>query len=161
MKRVWLVIIGGFIVAVAAYACIYLTKTAPERFESESSAPALAWLKKEYHLSDAQFERVSELHDAYQPRCMEMCRKIDEKNAQLQSLLSATNVITPEIKQALAQAAQLRADCETAMLAHFYEIARVMPPEQGKRYLAWMQKETLLPGQMPPGQPPMSSSPTP
>ncbi len=39
------------------------------------------------------------------------------------------------------------------MMQHFYEVSRAMPPEQGKRYLAWVQSETLLPGQMVPTSP--------
>ncbi len=29
------------------------------------------------------------------------------------------------------------------MLAHFYEVSQAMPPEQGRRYLAEMQRLTL------------------
>jgi hypothetical protein len=39
------------------------------------------------------------------------------------------------------------------MMQHFYEVSRAMPPDQGKRYLTWVQQETLLPGQMLPAQP--------
>ena len=58
----------------------------------------------------------------------------------------------PEIKQALAQAAEIRAECETAMLDHFYKVAQTMPPEQGKRYLDWVQQQTLKPSKMMPGE---------
>ena len=83
-----------------------------------------------------------------------MCRTIDAKNAEIQRLLAATNIITPEIKQALAQAAEIRAECETAMLDHFYKVAQTMPPEQGKRYLDWVQQQTLKPSKMMPGDSP-------
>jgi hypothetical protein len=145
--------------AVVAYACIYFAGTAAQRSVEQSEKPALAWLQQEYQLTDAQLARVRELHAAYQPRCMEMCRKIDEKNAQLHNLLAATNDLTPDIKQALADAAQLRLECQTAMLEHFYEVARAMPPDQGRRYLAWVHHETLMPGQMPPIHPLSTSSP--
>ena len=85
-----------------------------------------------------------------------MCRKIDEQNARIETLLAETNAMTPEIKDALAKAAQLRVECQTAMLAHFYEVAQAMPPEEGKRYLAWVQQETLTPGKMPPTKQPQS-----
>ena len=121
----------------------------------QSTRPELAWLKSEYHLSDAQFAEVVRLHDAYKPKCAEMCRRIDEQNARVQKLLAATNTVTPEIKQALAEAAQLRAECESAMMQHFYEVSQAMPSDQGKRYLVWVQSETLLPGQMIPTKPAM------
>jgi hypothetical protein len=33
------------------------------------------------------------------------------------------------------------------MLKHFQEVSRAMPPEQGRRYLAWVQEQTVLRGQ--------------
>jgi len=148
MKRAALIMIVGLLVAFAGYACVYLACTGAQCSIEKKDGANLAWLQTEYHLTDAQFARVRELHDEYQPKCMAMCRQIDEKNAELQSLLAATNVITPEIKQALAESAQLRVECEQAMLAHFYEVAQVMPPEQARRYLAWVQSATMMPGQM-------------
>jgi hypothetical protein len=155
MKRAGFIIIAGLILAFAGYACVYLTCTGAQRSVEQKDGTTLAWLQTEYHLTDAQLARVRELHDAYQPKCMAMCRKIDDKNAELQGLLAATNAITPEISRALAESAQLRVECQQAMLAHFYEVAQAMPPEQGRRYLAWVQQATLIPGQM---LPPSSSS---
>ena len=146
MKRAWFIMIGGLLLAVAAYICIYLARTSAARAMTGRDSLPLAWMQTEYQLSDAQMARVRQLHLEYEPKCMEMCRRIDEKNDQLQRLLMATNVITPEIKQALAETATLRADCQAAMLEHLYQVARVMPPDQARRYLDWMQTETLMPG---------------
>ncbi len=153
MKRSWLILFGGLLAGLVAYTCIYLHATSTQRSAEQSSRPELTWLQTEYRLTDAQLAQVVQLHDAYRPKCAEMCRRIDDQNAKVQQLLSATNTVTPEIKQALAQAAQLRVECQSAMMQHFYEVSRVMPPGQGKRYLAWVQQETLLPGQMVPASP--------
>lgn len=158
MKRTWLIIIGGLVLAAVGYTCIYLHGTSAQRSVAQSSRPELAWLQQEYRLSDAQYAQVMELHNAYAPKCEEMCRLIDGKNAQLQKLLAATNVITPEIKQALAEAAGIRAECESAMLEHFYKVAQTMPPEQRRRYLEWVQQETLKPSRMMPGGAPTNAS---
>lgn len=123
--------------------------TSAQRIVERSSRPEFAWLQQEYRLSDAQYAQVLELHNAYAPKCEEMCRLIDGKNAQLQKLLAATNVVTPEINQALVEAAEIRAECESAMLDHFYKVAQTMPPEQGRRYLDWAQQRTLKPGHRP------------
>ena len=155
MKRSWLILFGGLLLGLATYAGIYHHTTSAQRSMEQSSRPELGWLKNDYRLSDAQFAQVLQLHDAYTPRCVEMCRRIDDQNAKVQKLLAATNAVTPEIKQALADAAQLRVECESAMMQHFYEVSRAMPPDQGKRYLAWVQSETLLPGRMVPTQPAM------
>ena len=155
MKRSWSIVLGGLIAAALAYACVLLAASTANRAAESSPHPEMAWLKKEYHLTDAQFARVVELHEAYWPKCAEMCHRIDAKNAELQGLLAVTNAVTPQITAALADAGRLRTECQSAMLQHFYEVSQVMPPEQGKRYLAWVQQETLLPGQMVPLQPSM------
>jgi hypothetical protein len=145
MKRAFLIIALGFFVAVAAFCAVFYSSTAPHREVGESSTPELAWLKKEFSLGSAEFERISKLHAAYQPHCREMCRRIDQQNAKLRRLVSASSAMTPEIQNVLAEAARLRADCQTMMLNHFYEVSRSMPPAQGRRYLDWVQEKTFLP----------------
>lgn len=157
MKRTWFIVIAGLVLGLSAYTGIYFARTADNHLIEKGNQPMLSWLQEEYHLSDSQFARVCELYAAYQPKCAEMCRRIDAQNAETERLLAATNAITPEIREALARAAQLRAECQTAMLEHFFEVARAMPPEQGKRYLAWVQQETLMPGKMLSTNPPPQS----
>ena len=148
MKRSWFILIGGVVLAIMGFAGMYAFATASQQAAVRNSQPELTWLRQEYQLSDEQFTRISELYAAYHPKCVEMCREIDAQNARLQTLLAVTNVITPEIRQALADQSQLRAKCEANMLNHFYQVSQVMPPDKGKRYLAWMQKETLIPAPM-------------
>jgi len=155
MKRSWLILFGGLFAGLLAYTCIYLHATSAQRSLEQSSHPELAWLQKQYRLTDTQLAQVVQLHDAYQPKCAALCRRIDDQNQKVQLLLAATNTVTPEIKQALAEAAQLRVECQSAMMQHFYEVSRAMPPDQGKLYLAWVRQETLLPGQMVPTKPAM------
>ena len=33
------------------------------------------------------------------------------------------------------------------MLEHFYAVSRAMPPEEGRRYLDWIQRQTVQGGQ--------------
>jgi hypothetical protein len=144
MKRSWTIVIAGLLVAVAAYFGFYYAGTANSRSLEKSKAPELAWLKEEFHLSNAEFARISQMHEAYLAGCAERCRRIDEKNEHLKHLLASSDGVTPEIEKTLTEAAQLRAECQKKMLQHFYEISRTMPPEQGKRYLAWVQERTVL-----------------
>ena len=144
MKRSWSLIMAGLVLAVLAYLCFYFIGTAHSRSLEKSPEPELAWLKQEFHLGDAEFARISRMHESYMASCMERCHKIDLKNEELKQLLANTNAVTPEIQKTLAEAAQLRADCQKEMLQHFYDVSRTMPPEQGKRYLAWVQRRTVL-----------------
>lgn len=144
MKKGLLILVFGLIAAAAAYGCIYLTCTTSARIMERSDKPELTWLKEEFHLSEAEFKRVSELHAAYLPQCAEMCKQIDAQNLRLKNLLAATNQVTPEIETAIAESSRLRGECQHQMLEHFYEVSRTMPPEQGRRYLTWVQDKTFL-----------------
>jgi hypothetical protein len=59
--------------------------------------------------------------------------------------LDQTNALTPEIEKTLSEAAELRLECQRAMLKHFIEVSKTMPPSQGKRYLVWVEEKTFLP----------------
>jgi hypothetical protein len=135
---------AGLLLALAGYAAVFHFATAHHSSLIHSNTPELAWLKEEFHLSDPEFARVCQLHDQYLDGCAERCRQIDAKNQELARLLASTNTVTPQIEQLLNQAAQLRADCQKAMLQHFYEISRTMPPDQARRYLTWIQQQTVL-----------------
>jgi len=145
MKKGVLILLFGLVVAAAAYGCIYFVCTASARNLQSSNQPELAWLKEEFNLSDADFERVSGLHAAYLPQCRDMCREIDANNVKLQTLLSGATNMTPEIAASLAESARLRSGCQTMMLRHFFQVSQAMPAEQGRRYLAWVKEKAFLP----------------
>ena len=145
MKRSALILILGVVLGLCAYCGFYFAGTASHRALLRDPTPELAWLKKEFNLSDAEFVRVVQLHDAYKVECAEMCRRVDAKNAELTKLLAQADKLTPEIETRLEEAGQLRVQCQKNMLRHFLEVSRSMPPEQGRRYLAWVQEKSFLP----------------
>jgi hypothetical protein len=57
--------------------------------------------------------------------------------------VNSTTNVNPVAQQKLAELAVLRAQCQAQMLQHFTEVSQTMPPEQGRRYLAEMQRLTL------------------
>jgi len=145
MKRPGLLFITGIVMAVAAYFAFYFAFSAKSRSLADSHEPELQWLKNEFHIADSDFARISEMHDSYRAGCAQRCRLIDEKNEELKRLLAHSTSITPELERALAETARLRAECQSKMLQHFYEVSRTMPSEQGRRYLAWVTERTILP----------------
>jgi len=133
------VLLGGAAIAGASY-------LVARRICMRELAPAgddLAWLRDEFHLGDAEMQLIRQLHDGYLPKCRENCARIAAKKQELQAALDKAQGMTPEAQQKLAEVAALRAQCQAGMLAHFYEVSRAMPPEQGRRYLAEMQRLTL------------------
>lgn len=145
MKRGVSILVLGLVVAAAAYGCVYLACISSARSLQRSDKPELAWLKEEFNLSDAEFKRVSELHAAYLPQCRAMCREIDAQNTELQRLLAGATNVTAEIGKALTETARLRAECQRMMLHHFFQVSQTMPPEQGRRYLAWVKAKAFMP----------------
>lgn len=143
MKRAVLILVLGLAAAVAAYACVYHFCTASSRGLQETARPELAWLKDEFHLNDAEFQRVAGLHAGYLPQCAVFCRQIAVENNRLHSLLENATNATPEIDAALADTARLRAQCQQTMLRHFFDVSRTMPPAEGRRYLAWVTARTF------------------
>lgn len=147
MKKSGAILLLGLVLAVAGFAGFYYRGTAHCRAMMRQPQPELAWLKEEFKLSDAEFARVTQSHDAYLPKCRERCRRIEEQNAKLRELLAQSGTVTPEIQAVLTERARMRSDCEAEMLQHFLEVSRMMPPEQGRRYLAWVQAQSSLRGQ--------------
>jgi hypothetical protein len=103
----------------------------------------LAWLRLEFRLTDADLARVRQLHDGYLPKCRDFCERIDARKRELQAALVASTNAPAAIEHKLVEIGTLRAQCQAAMLQHFREVSQVMPAEQGRRYLAEMQRLTL------------------
>lgn len=144
MRRSLQILAFGVMLAAVAYAGSYVAGMAASRKMLQSSQPELAWLKQEFHLSDAEFARVSDLHDAYLPKCATRCRHIAELTGKLEAALSQATTVTPEINELLAARAEERAACQSEMLDHFFAVSKTMPEAQGRRYLAWVQARTCL-----------------
>ena len=144
MKTGAAILILGLLLASAGFCCFYYLGTASCRDMMREPQPELAWLKKEFKLSDAEFARISQMHAAYLPQCASRCQRIEEQNQKLQQLFSQATNVTPEIHSLLLERAKMRADCEAEMMKHFMEVSQTMPPEQGRRYLAWVEQQTFL-----------------
>ena len=145
LRRAARILVIGLVLAFLAYFGGYYAGTAKHRAMLQSDTPELAWLKEEFNLGDAEFKRIAELHNAYKPGCMDRCRRIEQKNEELKELLAQATSVTPEIERKLTEAAALRVECQKAMLNHFMAVSKAMPPAQGKRYLAWIEQQTVMP----------------
>jgi hypothetical protein len=147
MKRGALILLLGLAVATAAFAGFYYLCTASCRKLMCQPQPELAWLKKEFHLTDAEFNRISQMHAAYFPKCQQRCQRIAEQDRQLQQLLASATSLTPQIQDLIAERARTRGECETEMMKHFLAVSQTMPPEEGRRYLSWVEEHIFQRGQ--------------
>ncbi|HTY87030.1 MAG TPA: periplasmic heavy metal sensor [Candidatus Acidoferrum sp.] len=143
MNRSLVIVLAALVLGVALFGGSYFAGQRACRMTLANPADDLVWLRTEFHLSDAEMTRIRELHEGYRPRCAEMCARIAAKKAELEAALNGATNVSPEAAQKLAEVAALRAQCQAQMLQHFTEVSRTMSPEQGRRYLAEMQRLTL------------------
>jgi len=143
MNRSLAILLGALVLCAALFGGAYtVSRHVCERCMAKSVSD-LDWLQQEFHLSDTEMARIQKLHEGYLPKCAEMCAQIAAKKAELETALNGSTNVNLTARQKLDELAALRAQCQAQMLQHFTEVSQTMPPEQGRRYLAEMQRLTL------------------
>lgn len=104
---------------------------------------SLHWLQSQYHLSHEETVRIQKLHNDYLSQCDSMCRIITAKQQEVEATLNNATNVNSVAQEKLDDLAACRAHCQSQMLQYFVNVSRIMPPEEGRRYLADMEKETL------------------
>ena len=120
--------------------------TADLRAVSSDRDAELVWLRREFHLTDAQFQRIQALHSAYVGKCDLMCQRIRYANAALDAAISRNRRVTPEVQQAMGEVARVQQECQQSMLAHIYEISEQMNPSSAEQYLKMVKQRIIQPG---------------
>lgn len=145
MKKIVLVHLLAIGLALAGYATYYHCATAAARTMSAQADGGMEWLRREYHLSDAQFARVQQVHRDYAPKCDRMCEQIGKANARLDELILTNKTYTPEVAAAMKECLAVQGECRQALLAHIYAVSAEMSPADGSRYLEMMKSRIVEP----------------
>jgi len=143
MNRSLVILLAALVLGAALFGGSYAVSRRVCQNCMAKSVGDLDWLQQEFHLDDAEMARIQKLHEGYLPKCAEMCAKIAAKKSEIKAVLNGSTNINPAAQQKLAELAALRAQCQAQMLQHFTEVSQTMPPQQGRRYLAEMQRLTL------------------
>ncbi|HEV2328144.1 MAG TPA: hypothetical protein VGY56_05065 [Verrucomicrobiae bacterium] len=101
------------------------------------------WLQSQYHLSNEEMAGIQKLHNDYLSQCDLMCRMITEKQQAVATALNNSTNVSFLAQQKIDELAACRAHCQSQMLQYFVNVSRIMPPDEGRRYLADMEKDTL------------------
>ncbi len=96
---------------------------------------AMAWLRADFDLTDAQFAAIKQLHDSYSVVCEEHCREI-QNAVRAREQLKAAPADAAMLAAADRRVEELRLICESAIATHVRQCAAEMSPEAGQRYLA-------------------------
>jgi uncharacterized membrane protein len=142
MNRPLVILLGALVLGAAIFAGSYFVSQSACA-NMMSGTDDLSWLRNEFHLSDADMARVRQLHEGYMPQCAEMCAKLAAKKAEVAAALANGTNVTAGVQKKLTELGEIRAQCQAQMLQHFVDVSRAMPPEEGRRYLAEMERITV------------------
>ena|ERR1017187_2510051 len=143
MNRSLVIVLGTLILGATVFAGAYFATRQVCVTHMAYPTDDLAWLREEFHLSESEMARARQLHEGYMPKCEEMCKRIAAKKSELEKAMAGATNVTATTKQKLVELGELRAQCQAQMLQHFVEVSHAMPPAQGSRYLAEMQRLTF------------------
>jgi hypothetical protein len=138
MKNLIFILGASLLAGVAAFSLMRSHKASAAKGPLLDSLPELAWVKTELNLSEEQFAKVTALHVAYRPKCVEYCQNIMAAHEKLIRLTSRDREVTPELAAAIREHAEVHAKCQHEMLEHLYKTAAVMNERQASRYLQVM-----------------------
>ena len=143
MRRPFFILFGVLALAATVIAGSFIISRRICEQRIVNATDDLGWLGSEFKLNAQEMARVRQLHAGYMPKCAEMCNRIAAKKSELESALAGSTNISAEARQKLTELGELRAQCQAQMLQHFLEVSHAMPPEQGRKYLAEMERLTL------------------
>ena|ERR1700737_1337443 len=145
--RYWLLfaLIGALAAGVIAFEWCNFFATRDLREMAAAPNGGLEWLRREFHLSDAQFAKIATLQSAYTPVCDEMCRRIMEANSKLDRLVSENHEVTPDLAAAIREAGLVQEECRQQMLAQIYQVSAQMNPVDAQNYLRLMKSRVIQP----------------
>ncbi len=136
-----LIFLGIILMAgVASFSLMRCNKMAERQALLRDCLPELAWVRTDLKLSDGQLDKVTALHTAYLPKCMEMCRRIAAARDKVQTVAKGSREVSSELETAIREHSATRSECQQELLRHLYETASVLDKDQASRYL-----ETMLP----------------
>ena len=147
MRKLRLLAVLCGLAALAAGATYYAAATHETRALLSKPGGEMDWLRHEFNLSDAQFAQIKAAHEAYQPRCEQLCGRIANSHEKLRQLMVADKGVTPEVRAALAECAAVELDCRTAMLEHIETVGSFMDPASAARFRRLMQERVVDPGE--------------
>jgi hypothetical protein len=118
MRNLLYTAVLALVVGAVATAGFYFSQRDPELSRAARAQDAMTWLRLEFHLTPAQEAAITKLQSEYAVVCTEHCLAI----------LDARKRAAPEL-------AALEKTCTDSMRKHFTQVAALMSPGEGERYL--------------------------
>ena len=128
-------VILGLLAVITGFVC-YRVGSDPSLHAAATKGDPMEWLRVDFHLNDAQYAAIHELHDSYAGSCAKHCRLIQQATKVRNALQTTQNADPIALIEADHQLQELRTHCATAITRHIRQVAALMLPVEGQRYLA-------------------------
>ncbi len=145
MKRPLVLLLQLLAAVLATWAVSYRAGMHATHALASAQDAELEWLRHEFKRDDRLLAEVRRLHEEYDPTCDRLCNRMTAAQANLRGRIAGSQSLTPELAQALQQAAAARQECQAAMLQQIYRVGQAMSPDQRQRYLEKMEPHVLRP----------------
>lgn len=136
MNRTGLVILLGLVIGVGSHV-LYYESHKPNGLDSLEGQ--LTWIKSELDLSDAQFARIKELHEASSPRLRALAVEVARMQAEFAAFentrRTSDRVDFIEFAQFVETRRNINRECLESTRRLVQATAEVMTPEQRAHYL--------------------------
>lgn len=119
--RNWLLTLAFALAACAAsFGAFYAANHRARELQAAATDP-MEWLRVDFKLTDRQYAAIKQLHEQYGAVCAQHCNAIMAAQAR---------------GAAPTEVSALENECVASMTRHFQQVAALMAPDQGQRYLA-------------------------
>lgn len=136
MKRALLTLLLGL----AAGTAVHFGYFAHHHRQADTLEGQLAWIRAELKLSDSQFARIRDLHQASHPRLREMAAQVAQMHAEFtefeRTRLKSDRVDFLEFARFVETRRELNRECLDSTRQLVLASAEVMTPEQRERYIS-------------------------
>lgn len=136
MKRTVLTLLLGLAASTAAYQAYYRVN---EPAAADSLEGQLAWMKSELQLSDAQFARIRELHEASSPRLHALASQVGLLQAEFTEFEKARQTSDQvdflEFARYVEARRTINHECLDSTRQLIVAAAGVMTPQQRQHYI--------------------------
>jgi hypothetical protein len=147
MRRGILVLVLGFAVGVTTHLIYFRLHRAPDPGSLDGQ---LAWMKSELNLSDAQFARIRELHEASSPRLRALANQVSQMQAEFaafENTRRATDRVDfIEFAQFVETRRAINRECLDSTRQLVLAAAGEMTPKQREHYLGIVASTTSQTG---------------
>lgn len=137
MKRPVLILLLGLAVGTATHLAYYQHR---EPVETDTLEGRLAWMRTELRLTDSQFARIKELHEASHPRLQAMAAQVALMQAEFadfeRTRRTSDRVDFIEFARFVANRRELNQRCVDSTRQLVLAAAQVMNPEQRRHYMS-------------------------